>query len=302
MRLATRWLPTNHLALAAGLIVTMAFTGGAIAQAPFTWLIQQVGWRQAIVLDGFVGIAIWMLILAVVKDCPAHIQQIYQQELTALHNMGFWQSLRRSYFRWQNWLAGIYTNMLNLPIFIIGGIWGGGFLIQAHNLDPLQAASLSSFILIGALIGCPLAGWLSDKIGRRKLPMYWGAIISLVFVSLIIYGHDFSYTTMGVLCFCIGLFTSTQVISYPLVAESNPSILTATSISVVSFNAISGGAVFQPLVGYLLDKHWDGTMSHNVPVYSLQDYHFAFMLMPIGLVVAFILNFFLKETFCRKLN
>lgn len=299
VRLATRWLPSNHLALASGLIVTMAFIGGAVAQAPFTWLIQQVGWREAIIIDGVVGIAIWLIILAIVKDRPVNMAQTQQHELAALHQLGFWKSLRLSYLRWQNWLAGIYTNMMNLPIFILGGIWGGGFLIQAHQLDPLQAASLGSFILIGALIGCPLAGWLSDALGRRKLPMYWGAIISLIFCALIIYGHNFTYTTMIVLYFCIGLFTSTQVISYPLVAESNPALLTATSVSVVSFNAISGGAVFQPLIGYLLDKGWDGTTFHDVPVYSLTDYHHAFSLMLIAFVVALVAAAFLKETFCK---
>lgn len=301
VRLATRWLPSNHLALASGLIVTMAFIGGAIAQAPFTWMIQQVGWRETVLIDGFVGVGIWILILLFVQDRPSNIEEAHQQELKALHDMGFWESLRKSYLRWQNWFAGIYTNMLNLPLFILGGVWGGGFLIQAHDLDPLQAASLNSFILVGALIGCPLAGWLSDKMGRRKLPMYYGAIISMLFVLLILYGHNLSYSLMIALYFSIGFFTSTQVISYPLVAESNPAILTATSISVVSFNAISGGAVFQPLVGYLLDKNWDGTKLHNIPVYSLQDYHHAFLIMPIAFVVALVVTWLLKETFCKSI-
>ncbi|MBX9704672.1 MAG: MFS transporter, partial [Gammaproteobacteria bacterium] len=257
IRLATRWLPSNHLALASGLIVTMAFIGGAVAQAPFAWMIEQVGWRQTVVIDSALGVAIWFLILLIVKDRPYHVEEAHQQELQQLHALGFWHSLRLSYLRWQNWFAGIYTNMLNLPIFILGGIWGGGFLIQAHNLSTLQAASLGSFILIGALIGSPLAGWTSDKMGRRKLPMVIGAIISFIITMLILYGHNFSYATLIALYFFVGLFTSSQIISYPLVAESNSALLTATSVSVVSFNVISGGAIFQPVVGYLLDKGWD---------------------------------------------
>ncbi len=300
IRLATRWLPSNRLALASGLVVTMAFIGGAVAQTPLTWLIEMVGWRHAILVDGIVGMAFFIIIFFVVSDRPEHGDAIHRAELKQLHALGFWQSLRRSYFKWQNWLAGIYTNMMNLPIFILGGIWGGGFLMQTHHLERAQAATIDMFILIGALIGCPFAGWFSDFLLKRKLPMFLGTVLSMVILLMILYTNDLDFVTLALLYFAIGFFTSSQVISYPLVAESNPSILTATSVSVISFNAIAGGAVFQPLVGYLLNRNWNGDLQQGIQNFSMHDYRIAFSILPLGFIVAFIVTLFLRETYCRS--
>ena len=53
--LASRWFPPQKLALATGLIVTMAMIGGTLAQTPLTMLVAAVGWRHAILYDSILG-------------------------------------------------------------------------------------------------------------------------------------------------------------------------------------------------------------------------------------------------------
>ena len=50
--LASRWFPPRRQALVIGLIVTMAFIGGALAQTPLSLLAHAVGWRHALLMFG----------------------------------------------------------------------------------------------------------------------------------------------------------------------------------------------------------------------------------------------------------
>jgi MFS family permease len=301
MRLASTWFHDSRLALITGLIMTLAFLGGTVAQAPMTNLISSFGWRHAVLLDGSLGVLIFLIILVSIKDYPDHQTEIRAKNKQALESLGFWKSLRMSYLNWQNWLGGICTNMMNLPIYILGAIWGGVFLVQIEGFSRLQASEITGMIFIGTLIGSPLVGWLSDRVGRRKPLIVLGALISLGIVSLIIYGPHFSYLALMALFFLLGLISASQIINYPLVAEKNPQILTATSVSVVSFNVIAGGAVFQPVVGWLLDKNWSGTLVDGVRIYSASAYHHAFIVLPIGFILALIMLIFIKDSHGKQM-
>ncbi len=300
LRLASRWLPPKHMALATGLVVTLAFIGGTIAQAPFTLVMEAIGWRHTVLLDAGLGIIIFLVILTVVQDYPN--RQLQLEEEKSLQQIGFWRSLQRAYLNWQNWLCGIYTNMMNLGVFLLGAIWGGIYLQQAHGFSANHAAVVCGAIFIGTLVGSPVAGWISDAMGQRKLPMQITAVLSLIVLLMILYVPGLGFGAMLTLFFLLGFITSGQVISYPLVSESNPLALTAMCISVVSFNAMSGGAIFQPLVGKLLDARWTGQMDNGVRVFSNADYQHAFLVLIGALVLALVVTFFMKESQCERME
>jgi MFS family permease len=123
-----------------------------------------------------------------------------------------------------------------------------------------------------------------------------------VLVLLIIYIPTLSLTQLIILFFALGFITSANVISYPTIAESNPKILTATSVSIVSICAIGGYAVFQPLFGWIMDSHWAGQMQGAARVYSAADYHFAITLLPVMFAVALIAAIFIRETRCKPME
>ncbi len=132
------------------------------------------------------------------------------------------------------------------------------------------------------------------------MPIAVGAILSLALLLVIIYVPNLSFSSLIILFFLLGLISSAQIINYPLVAEKNVPALTATSVSVVSFNVIGGGAVFQPVVGWLLDLGWDGTKVAGVPQYSLHNYHMAFLVLPLGYVLALLLLCFIKDSYGKQ--
>jgi MFS family permease len=167
---------------------------------------------------------------------------------------------------------------------------------QSQGISRTHASVITSMIFIGTLIGSPVIGWFSDKIQNRKLPIFLGSFFSLLIVTLIIYGPHLGYGALAGLFLLLGFVSSGGIINYSLVAEKNIPTLTATSVSVVSMCVIGGGAVFQPVVGWLLDKGWDGTTINHVPFYSLSDYHHAFLILPAAFVLSMILVFFMKDS------
>lgn len=298
IRLASRWFPAEKMALVTGLIVTMAMFGGMVAQTPLTFLVEKFGWRNTLLIDAGLGWLIFIIIFYCVQDMPTEKAsgQHNAARTDSVGSVGLLKGWQLAYLNRQNLLCGIYTSLANLPIALLGALWGTLFLEQTVHFSSTQSSFAPSVLFLGAIIGGPVVGWLSDKMQRRIPLMKAGAFVSLILVFFIIrLPQLLSFPVVLVLFFALGFFTSSQVLSYPLVAESNPKHLTATSVSVVSFFAIGGYAVFQPLFGWLMDSAWNGTVKNHVSIYSLSDYHHALIILPIGFFIALFATFFLKE-------
>ncbi len=66
-----------------------------------------------------------------------------------------------------------------VPTTIFDMVWGVRFLEEAHDVPYSMAVLRSASVPFGWIIGCPLLGWLSDRIGRRK-PVIIGAGVVLL--------------------------------------------------------------------------------------------------------------------------
>jgi MFS family permease len=295
IRLASRWFPAKNMALVTGLIVTMAMLGGMVAQTPLTLLVELVGWRHALLFDAGLGALIFLIIFKFVQDYPANFYLEKTDDHQEISTLGLFKSWRLAYLNPQNSLCGLYVALLNLPIALLGAIWGSLFLQQADHFSATEASFAPSLLFIGTIIGGPVVGWISDKIQKRIPLMMLGVIISELLIIIIVCVSGISIVSIALLFFALGVFTSSQVLCYPLVAASNPKSLTATSVSVVSFMAIGSYAIFQPLFGWLMDANFQGTVVNQVRIYSPSDYHRALLIIPIGFCIAFIATFLMRE-------
>lgn len=299
IKLATRWFSSQRLAFVIGIIVTIAMMGGVVAQTPFTLLAQAWGWRAAVFANAGLGMVITVIIYAFVYDYPSAKQQL--AETTAKFSPAY--SLRKSLFlalvNKQNGLGGLYTCFLNLPIILLGELWGVMYLTQVHHLLKTQASLVATMVFIGTIVGSPCVGWISDRLGKRKLPMVLGAVFSLFIILSIMFLPDLGFASLLSLFFLLGIFTSTQIISYPLIAESNPRYLTGTATGFASVLIMGGGAVFQPLFGWLMDLRWEHTLVAGTVVYSPMSYLYGLAIIPIAFVVSIIAACLLRETYCQ---
>lgn len=288
--LVSHWFPPRRQALVIGSLVTMAFVGGMMAHTPFAYLYELFGWRRALLIDGAVGAVLLLWISWIVRDRPEDSpakKQNSQGEIIS----GFVNALSNR----QNWLAGFYTSFLNLPIMVLCALWGASYLQVVHHLSEMAASNVVSLIFMGSVIGCPLAGWLSDSQGRRKPLMIVGAIATLITVLPLFLHNSLSQLTLSILFFALGFFTSTQVISYPLIAESNPAENTGASTGIASVIIMGGGGVGQVLFGWLMAHH----AKISITTYNVADFQFAMWMFPITAVVALIAALMTRETYAN---
>jgi len=299
VRLSSRWFHPSRMALMTGLLVTMAMIGGWVAQAPFSALIECIGWRDGMLLNGLLGIIITVWIWLVVQDRPFGQEDVAETDKSRLKSLGLWTAIQKVLKNAQNWKAAFYTCLMNLPIFLLGALWGSMYLVQIHGYTKTEATSVTGMIFFGTIFGSPLMGWMSDRLGNRRKPMIICAAISLLLMLFVIYDQHLSYFSLLVIFFLLGLITSSQVISYPVVAESNPHVVTASAVSIVSMVTVFGGALMQPISGWLLDLYWKGHYCDGVHCYSLSAYQHAMWILLISFAIAVGLAWVIKETFCR---
>ncbi|MCL5272719.1 MAG: MFS transporter [Gammaproteobacteria bacterium] len=289
--LVSHWFPPRRQALVIGSLVTMAFIGGMMAHTPFAYLYELFGWRRALLIDGAVGAVLLIWIYIVVQDRPADSPaRVRTNEGRVLSS--FINALSNS----QNWLAGVFTSFLNLPIMVLCALWGASYLQVVHHLPDIAASNVVSLIFMGSVIGCPLVGWLSDSQGRRKPLMILGAVATLITVTPLFMHVTLSQTTLGIIFFSLGFFTSTQVISYPLVAESNRAENTGAATGIASVIIMGGGGIGQVLFGYLMSRHAGSTVTE----YTVADFQFAMWMFPIAAIAALIAVLMTRETYCKR--
>ncbi|WP_133131024.1 MFS transporter [Legionella yabuuchiae] len=295
MRIASRWFPSQRMAMVTGVVVTIAMTGGMISQYPLTLLVMHHGWRESLVYVGWLGLVLLLFMMFGIKDKPIH----YNERVALPQSM--MASAKSAFFNMQTLRAALYTSLMNMAVAVFGAMMGSLYLMQRLGVGKEQAAMVNSMLFLGAILGGPLIGWVSDKIGRRVMPMKCGVVASLITIVAILY-LPVSVSLMAVLFFLLGFFTAAQVISYALVAESSPPAMTATALSLISILAQGGYIVYQNVFSRILMWHGEMQMVNGAPVYSFGDYQTAALLIPFGLILAFVALFKLKETHCQPVQ
>lgn len=291
VRLATRWFPPKRMAMITGVIVTMAMTGGLVAQYPMTQLVLHLGWRGAVLDVAWLGLLMLLLMMWLIQDKPEGYEEPVHQTLPM-------KAVWKGCMHVQPLLSGLYTSLMNLPIAVLGAAMGKLYLMQRLNVSQPEASMVNGMLFLGAMLGGPLVGFVSDRLGLRLLPMKAGALVSLLIVLCIMYANV-SLQMMGFLFFLLGFTTMAQVISYALVAESATPVMIATLMSVVSILTQGGYTAYQNIFSAVLMKSGGMQLVEGTPIYPIESYQTAALILPAAFFISFILVFFLKETFAK---
>ena len=136
--------------------------------------------------------------------------------------------------------------------------------------------------------------------------MIWGAVGAAIMMMLILYYPHLSHLSIYVLIFTLGLFYSAQAIVFAVGRELSPNEAAGTAIAVTNMMVMLGAMVLQPLIGHFLDwsvwlqhSHEHALLKipmHHITQYGPEDYRLAMSIIPIGIIVAAILTFFIRET------
>lgn len=305
LKLATIWLPENKMALAAGTASALGTISAMFGDNILGNLVQTIGWGKTVSWTAIAGILLTVILWFGIreKESPK-----YKDEINTSFRQNF-KDLSLILRNSQIWINGMYGCLIYLPTTVFAELWGVPYLTHAHGLSHGCAEFCNSMLFLGFTIGAPLNGYISDKIARRKLPMFLGALGAAVLMSIIIYVPGLGQTTLNILMFFLGLLYSAQAIVFALGRELSPEEAGGTAIAATNMMVMLGAMFLQPLVGKILDLSQLWHLTHSAAptidvdfhtmVHSAQDYQLALSIIPIGILIAAILTFFLRETYAK---
>lgn len=290
MAVAGQWFPARRFALLSGLAMMMGMAGGVFGQAPLRLVVERYDWRTAMMITAVGGLLIAVAAWTSVRDRhrgSGGVGQVFG---------GLGHVLRNP----QTWLIAVAGLGTTGPLLGFAGLWGVPYLEATHGIDRTAAAAVTSTLFIGWGVGAPLFGWFSDRIGRRRLPFIIGVVLCAAAMAALVHVPGLSLPAVSALCFLCGFGGSSQIVGFAAVREHNAASLSGTAIGFVNGMVTGAGALYQPLLGWLLDLAWGGQMEAGARIYDPSAYRFAFNAIVAGAVIGLLCTLAMRETHCRQ--
>lgn len=303
LKIIAVWFDEKRFATLVGLSMLIGNLGSVLAGAPLSWLAQATGWRGVFI--GLAGVSLllagacWILVRDRPETAPASAASataprfdrtvVLSSLLSVIKNRDTWPAVAVNF--------GICGSF-----FAFAGLWATPFLTQVHGMTRDVATNHVSLYFAGFALGCVFIGTLSDRLGKRKpvliVSSHLFVGIWLVWLSGITLPLWLSY----LLFVAMGLSTASFTLTWACAKEVNPPLLSGMSTSVTNMGGFLAAAILQPLVGWVMDQHWQGELSvSGARLYSADDYHVGMLLLATSATSGAIASWWIRETGCRNI-
>jgi len=296
MKILAEWFRMREFAFMTGMLMALGGLGSLFAATPLALLSSWIGWRYSFILVGVLTLVLAVLVWIFVRDRPLDFgwpppEEPVQSATSAISLM---ESVGRVFTCKAFWPIAVWFFFDCGIFFSFGGLWGGPYLIQVYGLSKAQAAQILSMLAVGMIVGSPLLSYLSTNIFRARKPVLVLSSIILVGLTtpLAFFTTTIPLAFLYVLCLGLGVFSAAiVVIGFTTNKELFPVQIAGTATGIVNLFPFAGGAVFQPLLGYFLERN--GTVAGS---FTPAAYQRAFLILFIAAVLAFVASLFLKES------
>jgi len=280
--LATHGFSARWLATAVGVTQCLGMLGGAAGQFVVGPMLERgVAWQTVWNSLGAGSLAIGVLLFAIT---PA--------ETRPPSASSGWTSVLRPYavvFRNpQSYLCGLVAGLLFAPTTIGDMTWGVAFFQRERMMSYHDAVVTGSLVPLGWVIGCPLLGWLADKIGRRKPVLIGGAAVMLLSAAAIAFTT--SHTAAAVGCVVFGIASGAAMIPYTIIKEVNPDEVKGSATGGINFLTFGVTAVLGPIFANHFGKGIASASNHIAHFRETGLFWIA------SIILAILLSVFLRET------
>ncbi len=299
LKLIAVWYEERRFATLTGTMMFLGNVGTMTAGTPLAWAAQGAGWRSVFIAIGVMSLAIGVLSWFLVQDRPG--------EKGAMPRAG----ARADRTAWLGGLLAVMKNRATWPGFFVNvgvagsffafaGLWAVPYFTQVHGMTRAVASNHITAYFGGFALGCLIIGPLSDRLRRRKPLMIGGAVLHALGWWLWLGTETLPPAATYALCIAMGTVTASLTLSWACAKEVNPPLLSGMATSVVNVGVFLGPSILQPLVGWVMDRGWQGAMDGGARLYSAADYRTGLLLMAAFAAFGAVATLFVRETGCRN--
>ena len=296
MKILAEWFSRKEFSSMTGILIAMGGLGTLSATAPLALMSNAVGWRFSFVIIGIITLVSAVLVGLIVRDRPseAGFDAGKDQAAAKGERITLGQGVRMILGHPRFWVLGVWFFFGCAIFFTFGGLWGGPYLMQVYGLTKAESGNILAMLAVGMILGSPLLSFLSDRVFRsRKRVIILASALSLVLTSILAFHTSgLSVPFLYLFCFLLGLSTNAiVVVGFTTAKELFPVSIAGTSTGLVNLFPFLGGAIFQPVLGQVLEQH--GKIEG---AFTVQGYEAAFLILFCCSIVALCASFFLAET------
>jgi MFS family permease len=244
--LASHGFAAKYIATAIGFTQCMGMLGGSSGQFLVGLLIAnglsvQIFWI-------IVGIACGIICLLLVFTTPKEEAVLNRKDksfnVIAPYKIVFTNP--------QSYLTGIISGLLFVPTTVFAMTWAISFFVQDRGLTREAAVITSAMVPLGWVIGCPLMGFISDRIGRRKPVLTAGALLMMLcFAQLFFYS---SLLPPAATMLIFGIASGVAMIPYTMIKEGNPDEVKGSATGGINFITFGVTSCLAPVFALYFGK------------------------------------------------
>ena len=281
--LASRGFPARYLATAIGVTQCFGMLGGSAGQFLVGPMIEH-GLSVHVVWVGLGAIILANALLLYIATPKEQLgSQAQKDGLRSLL-----QPYKVVFSNPQSYLCGAVAGLLFAPTTIGDMIWGVAGFQKDLQLSYHNAVATASMVPLGWVVGCPLLGWLSDRVGRRKPVIIGSAAIMILAAAQIAFRAIPIPLKIGM--FIFGIASGAAMIPYSVIKEVNPDNVKGSATGAINFLVFGITAFMGPIfanhvgkgigIGPNLTSHFQKGVVFWIPCCA----------------AAIIVSFFLRET------
>ena len=281
--LASHGFSARYLATAIGFTQCVGMLGGSAGQFAVGPMIER----------GLEVHAIWIALGVIILGNAALLYFVTPKEQSASQTQGAgFASVLKPYkivfSNPQSYLCGLIAGLLFAPTTIGDMIWGVASFQKDLQLTYHNAVLIASMVPLGWVFGCPLLGWLSDRIGRRKPVIIGSAAVMILAAAQL--ALKVLPIPPHVAMFVFGVASGAAMIPYSVIKEVNPDNVKGSATGGINFLVFGITAFLGPIYA----KH----IGRGIGTWTDLHLHFqkgAFFWI-VCCATAIVVSFFLRET------
>jgi sugar phosphate permease len=297
LKVLAEWFRVKEFAMMTGILMAMGGIGSYSAATPLAYISNWIGWRQSFMLVGIFTLVLGVLVWAFVRDRPADKgwPALTEPSEPAPDSIPLMQGVKMVLSQPLFWPLSSWFFFTCAIFFSFIGLWGGPYLMQIYGLSKAQAGHVLSMAAIGMIVGSPLLSYCSNNLFKARKPVLilTSVLIWLITGTLYFIFQGVPVVLLYLICFGIGIFAGAAVtIGFTTNKELFPVSIAGTATGLVNFFPFLGGAVFQVVLGTVLDSQ--GLTASGG--FAIAGFKYSFLVLFICALTALIFSFFIKET------